>query len=117
MKNSQLSKRPAGTDHQMLYHVTPAKNAGSIAVTGIEPALATGKQQLSWFVDRSRLVWAIAHCSARHHISVDQLVVFEMPANYVRNLRRTAWRGVYSTPCHSRPINYRKASEYVEHPA
>lgn len=99
-----------------LYHVTPSRNVGSIAMSGIEPILATGKQQLSWYVERSRLLWAIAHCSARHHLPVNELTVFEMPANYVRNLRRTAWRGVWCSPCVARPINHRKAEEYVATP-
>lgn len=116
-KSPVRQTRPAGIETKTLYHVTPDKNRGSIAVHGIEPILATGKQKLSWFVDKSRLVWALAHCSARHNVPVSDLVVFEIPAHHIPNIRRTAWKGVYSTPCHSRPINYRKGEEYVREPS
>lgn len=81
-----------------LYHVSPSKNRDSIARFGIDPIFSKGKQNVSWFVDQSKLVWAVAHCSARHSVSVDKLDVWvtETP---LKRQRKTSWRGVFTTPC------------------
>jgi hypothetical protein len=98
-----------------LYHVSPTKNRGSILAFGLEPLLATGKEQKVWLVDRSRLLWAIAHCSARHHVSVDQLDIWELP-EVVSKLKRTAWRGVYSTALFVQPVTWTRAADFVALP-
>jgi len=98
-----------------LYHVSPTKNNGSILWSGIEPLFAAGKEQKVWLVDRARLLWAIAHCSARHHIAVHELTIWECP-DVISKLQKTKWKGVFSTECRIRPVTYMSAVKFVEIP-
>ena len=59
----------------MLYHVTPGFNLGSIELCGIDPTLATGRMAASWYVSKGGIIWALAHCSARHKVAVNDLIV------------------------------------------
>lgn len=81
-----------------LYHISPASNRDSISRLGIDPVFSKGKLDVCWFVDQSKLVWAVAHCSARHSVSVDKLDVWVVETPLKRQ-RKTAWRGVFNTPC------------------
>jgi len=98
----------------MFYHVSPRKNRGSILVSGIEPIFATGKEQKVWLVETARLMWAIAHCSARHHIPVNELDIWKV--TYVTRVKRTAWQGVFSTTCRVVPFDFELAEKFVEQP-
>lgn len=60
----------------VLYHVSPAENTHNIMRVGINPALARGRMTASWYVNKSGIVWALAHTSLRHSASVGELVVF-----------------------------------------
>ena len=59
----------------ILYHVTPEYNLEAIMREGVRPDLARGKMQSSWYVSKRGIVWAIAHTSLRHSLSVANLVV------------------------------------------
>ncbi len=59
----------------MAYHVTPMENLFGIQRKGIDPSCSKGKMRASWYVSKKGVLWAIAHCSNRHSIPVDQLVV------------------------------------------
>lgn len=61
-----------------LYHVTREQVLHSITKQGIRPAMSTGEMQVSWYVDEERVVWALAHVSARWSVSVDHLYVLEV---------------------------------------
>jgi len=88
-----------GGEVVIVYHVTPRANEAAIMKRGIDPVFSRGKQQLSWFVAPNRIAWAIAHCSARHHIPVDQLVVFPVPFTRLKNWRKFRYDGIFATPC------------------
>lgn len=96
-----------------LYHVTPRDNRDSISEFGIDPARSKGKARQCWFVDDSKLLWAVAHCSARHSVSVDLLDVWSINRQIPR-LRRTAWQGVFCTFCLALPDGCDPAVVFVE---
>lgn len=81
------------------FHVTLAKNADSIYRSGIDPIFSQGKQKLSWFVTHDRLPWAIAHCSARHNVTVNELIIFPVPSLRLKRVRRFRYPGIVATPC------------------
>ena len=85
-----------------VFHVTTRANEDSILKSGIDPVYSKGKAQLSWFVSYERLPWALAHCSARHHTPVDNLVVFPVPFTRLRRWRNSRYPGIYSTPCRTK---------------
>lgn len=95
-----------------LYHVSPASNRASILRSGIDPIYSTGARQLVWLVDGSKLMWAVAHCSARHGVSTDKLDIWTVP--FPRRTGKTAWRGVFTTPCRNVTQKFEPASEYIE---
>lgn len=66
---------------RVLYHVTPNHNIGSIYESGLNPLYSTGMIKAVWMVTKRNILWAIAHCSARHSVSADDLVVFTVPAD------------------------------------
>jgi len=84
----------------MLYHVTLAKNLDSITRSGVDPLYSTGARQLSWFVESSKLAWAILHTQTRHKVGIDQIIVFG--AETLKRATRTGFKGVFSTPCSTR---------------
>lgn len=95
------------------YHVSPAKNRVFILTGGLEPILAVGEDKKVFFVDRQRLLWAVAFVSARHKTHVGDLDIW-MVSGPVRNLRADKdWRGVYGTPCNVRVRDWVTAAEYV----
>lgn len=75
-----------------VWHITLKSNLESILRTGIDPARSKGKRLVSWFTTKKGLVWAFAHCSARHGVPVSELVAIEVAANR-KWLERTAWKG------------------------
>lgn len=58
-----------------IYHVTPTILLPGIQRIGIDPSFANGMLKVSWWADKSALLWAITHISAMKSISVDQLSV------------------------------------------
>jgi hypothetical protein len=93
------------------YHVSPSKNRSSIMLTGIDPLLATGNAAKVWVVDKSRIEWAIIHCSARHAVSVLELDVWAVKEP-LKKPRRTSTSGVYTYSQVLHPETWRKAREY-----
>lgn len=78
----------------LLYHVTTAQAAKSIRSIGVSPVFSQGKQKRSWYVNEKRLMWAIAHTSARHGVPTCGLVVITVDV-CARNVRRWSLDGVF----------------------
>jgi len=70
----------------MAYHVTPTFNVRLIEQNGINPEYSTGKLKASWYVAKHGILWAIAHCSARHGIPTGELSVATvmLPRNAIK---------------------------------
>jgi hypothetical protein len=79
-----------------LYHVTREANVNSILAVGISPAFALGKLRASWYVDASRLSWAIAHVSENTGLSVAELYVCHVLAER-SYFQRTRFTGVFTS--------------------
>jgi hypothetical protein len=84
------------------FHVTLKANVDSIYQHGIDRVFSQGKKQLSWFVTHDRLPWAIAHCSARHNVTVNELVIFPVPSLRLKNVKRFRYPGIVATPCRTK---------------
>jgi len=83
-------------DNVKLYHVTREANVNSILAGGISPAFALGKLRASWYVDHSRLSWAISHVSENTGLSVASLYVCQVWA--LRSyFQRTRFTGVFTS--------------------
>jgi len=78
-----------------LYHVTREANIPSIMEHGVSPAFALGNLRASWYVDHSRLSWAIAHVSQNTGLSVSELYVCQVLAAR-EYFRRTRFTGVFT---------------------
>jgi len=57
------------------YHVTPTVLLPSIDLRGVDPIFANGALKVSWWCDKTGLLWALSHISTMKSISVDQLSV------------------------------------------
>ncbi len=70
----------------MLYHITSEENVNAIMMQGVRPDLSRGKMSAAWYVNKRGIVWAIAHVSLRHDLSVANLVVMTsmLPRKVVR---------------------------------
>ena len=64
--------------YKTVWHCTPKWNLDSILVYGVDPTKALGNIQRSWFVQWHGLPYALAHISARHGVSVNQLAVIRL---------------------------------------
>lgn len=83
----------------VLYHVSLTSNHDSISRIGVESIYARGAKKASWWVDYSRIHWALAHCSARYGVGVNQLEVWAAPRKSFPRLMRFRYPGMYFTPC------------------
>jgi len=99
---------------QYIYHVSPKKNRESILKSGIEPLHSRGRLRACWYVSRDRIEWALAHCSARHGVSVDKLDVYIVESAKIPVLRRNKHRGIYNSPCRVKPYQMCKATDMIE---
>lgn len=97
---------------RMLYHVSPARNLDAILSQGIDPSHSRGKQARSWWVERDRLEWALAHVSARTSTSVGGLWVFEAKIP-VYLCMRTKFLFVFTLGVVVRADDYHNASHYL----
>lgn len=77
-----------------LFHVTREKVLPSIQSLGIEPKFATGRLRASWYVDEQRVIWSMAHVSARWGVSVDLLYACEVNVRE-EQVKRWSRAGVY----------------------
>lgn len=73
--------------HRTLYHVTPTHNELSIRTYGISPLFSNAKTQSVFLVENRRVLWALAHVSARHGIDVGHLHLWRCYVE-VRTLKR-----------------------------
>jgi hypothetical protein len=84
----------------ILYHITLNSNLNSIIDHGIDPEKSRGKLKVSWWVDETRIDWALAHVSARHNVPTCDLIIFKrwFDNNFeFKEFKRTRWYGVYQT--------------------
>lgn len=63
---------------EILYHVSPHKNRDGILKVGLDPAQSLCRRTAVYAVPRSKLVWAVAHCSMRHNISVRKIDIWRI---------------------------------------
>jgi hypothetical protein len=80
----------------VLFHITPEENAQSIDTSGILPMYSKGKMQVSWYVRRSEILWALAHTSSRHDLPTNRLVVCAVVIEWEK-VKRTSRQGFYYT--------------------
>lgn len=88
-----MSDRPVNLK---LYHVTREANVPSILSLGVSPAFALGNMRAVWYVDSSRLSWAIAHVSDNTGLSVAELYVCHVLAAH-EAFKRTRLPGVFTS--------------------
>lgn len=84
------------TPSRKLFHVTREANVPGILSLGISPAFSLGKLRASWFVDHTRLSWAIAHVSDNTGLSVSELYVCHVLARR-EAFKRTRLSGVFTS--------------------
>lgn len=99
-----------------LYHVSLASNHASIDRAGVDGIFARGAKKASWWVDYSRVHWALAHCSAKHGVSVNQLEVWSAPKSRFPRLMRFRYPGMYFTPCRIRPTMCQSSHVFTGEP-
>lgn len=95
-----------------LFHVSPIINLKSILDQGVRPEYSRGKQRVSWYCDEPRLLWALAHISARYSVPVDRLVIFALDAD-VETFAKTRWQGVYQSRVARMVEKSMPATDYV----
>jgi hypothetical protein len=79
------------------YHVTGYEIAKRIIDTGyVDPKLSQGKNNVSWYVTRSRVTWAIAHTCKRHDWQVSDLAILTCKAT-TDIMLHTNRKGIYAT--------------------
>lgn len=101
-----------------LYHVTTMDRIDSIEEFGLDPKFAQGKTKASWFVEASRLDWAIMHVSARHRCATDYLVIFCLDMNIdIGQLQTMSFRryqnGVWMRFTITNDLTKQSVSEYL----
>jgi len=96
-----------------LYHVSPAKNYEYIFWGGLQPSFALGARKVVWLVTRDKVVWALAHVSARHSVSVDELGVFVVDAS-LADIRRTRWAHVFTCERRIEVARMDEVGEYLD---
>ena len=84
------------TPARKLFHVTREANVPGILSVGVSPAFALGKLRASWYVDSTRLSWAIAHVSDNTGLSVAELYVCHVLARR-EAFKRTRLPGVFTS--------------------
>jgi hypothetical protein len=98
----------------ILYHVSPERNTANIQAHGVDPTLSEGARQVSWWVAREKLTWAIAHVSARHDLSARHIDVHTANIKAFGQVSRFATRGVFTSKCVVRPDRVLPASAYLQ---
>lgn len=79
-----------------LFHVSREANVPSILELGVSPSFSLGKLRVAWYADSSRLSWAISHVSNNSGLSVAELHVFTVLADY-DFFKRTRLPGIYTS--------------------
>jgi hypothetical protein len=87
---------PMNENLRYLYHVTTVRNLKSILDDGIDPEMSAGMLEASWYVERAKVLWSIAHISARHEIPTSEVYVCRAQVNFSL-MKRTNQPGVYYT--------------------
>lgn len=81
-----------------LYHITPQTNGEAIYEKGVLPELSQGKRKVSWWCTDENVLWALAHTSARHSVTVDKLIVCQahIPSDFYHGVKVP---GLYYVRC------------------
>lgn len=78
------------------YHVTTADRAMRIIDDGfVDPKKSQGKNNVAWYVTRSKVTWAMAHVCRRHEAQIEDLAVMTCKAAAGAMLR-TNRKGIYA---------------------
>jgi len=114
-KSNQTRKsRTTNYDIPMyLYHVSPSRNTPSIINEGIDPTYAQGKMKSSWYVSETKILWAIAHVSAKYNISVNDIDVFKItpvPSDFKKRDRQGLFYTAFNYPI----LEIKEAKEYAD---
>jgi len=84
-------------DETTLYHVSLRENETSILSKGVLATKSKGRRTGSYWVTEDNLIWAIVHVSARHSVSVNEILIF-VGIVQVDDIQRTARPGVFFVP-------------------
>ena len=101
------------SEYLTVFHVSPDFNIGNILKRGILPSMSRGKEQVSWYVVRDRIEWALAHVSDRWKVPVSCIAVFEVHAP-VEALARTGHSGVYKARQSLKALRALPAHHFIE---
>lgn len=82
-----------------LYHVSLRENEASILAKGVLATRSRGKRTGSYWVAEENIVWAIVHVSARHAVSVNEILIYVAVIDPEEiDIQRTARPGVFFVP-------------------
>lgn len=82
-----------------LYHVSLRENEASILSKGVLAMHSRGKRTGSYWVNEDMIIWAIVHVSARHAVSVNEILIYTAEVDVeVIDVQRTARPGVFFIP-------------------
>lgn len=82
-----------------LYHVSLRENEPSILKLGVLATKSRGKRIGSYWVTEDRLIWAILHVSARHAVSVNEILIYVATVDLEEtDVQRTARPEVFFIP-------------------
>jgi len=91
-------------DEMTLYHVSLRENEASILSKGVLAVKSKGHRTGSYWVHEDMLIWAVLHVSARHSVSVNEILIF-VGVVPLDDIQRTARPGVFFVPTDI-PVNY-----------
>lgn len=80
---------------EYFFHVTPAKNVSNIEKCGVMAEYSQGARDVSWWVDRRRIEWAIMHVCQKYHLPPQEVWVCVAEFSSDGVLRRAPMVGLY----------------------
>lgn len=98
----------------VLYHVTDEGNTGSISQNGVSPAYSMGKKQVSWYVSRQKIEWAILHVAVRHRLYVQDIVICAVLVDWP-NVKRSGQVGLYYVNYPLFPESFAAAEKFMSY--
>jgi len=84
-------------DEITLYHVSLREYEPSILAKGVLAVKSKGRRTGSYWVGEEMILWAILHVSARHSVSVNEILIF-VGVIPIGDVQRTARPGVFFVP-------------------
>jgi len=96
------------------YHITTYENALKILDTGyIDPRKSTGRQNVTWYVSRSKVTWAIAHVCMRHQVTLDKIAILTVLNEHI-NMKNSNRKGIYFSRARLQPSEMTSASMWMQ---